>query len=178
MSSSKGQSKVGSVTRRQVVVGIAAASLTSVLPMSYAFASDPISGPLLKTSSFLTGIPLDKSYIQLSLQIWNALTVDLKNREEIKWYNLIDAIAALPDDATDAQVEKTLRDMGPKAVARAQKLARVWYTGKIKQDDGVVHVINYDEALVWRACDFTKPPLTCGGPFGYWAKPYEGGKSS
>lgn len=31
--------------------------------------------------------------------------------------------------------------------------------------------INYDEALTWQACSFTKPSATCGGPFGYWQDP-------
>jgi hypothetical protein len=43
----------------------------------------------------------------------------------------------------------------------------------MSQDGGenpkVSKVVTYNDALAWTVCfDFTKPPATCGGPFGYW----------
>jgi hypothetical protein len=38
----------------------------------------------------------------------------------------------------------------------------------VNLQSAIIGQINYDEALTWQACTFTKPSATCGGPFGYW----------
>lgn len=177
MSNHKGRSNLKSRTRRQFIVGLGALSTTALFPFKPLFASSHPVDPFLKASSILTGIPLDKSYTQLGVQIWGALIMSMNKSEKKDMESLVFKFAQLPNDTTDMAIKKKLKRMGPNAIAVARKIARVWYTGRIKQPTGRIEVINYDEALVWQACDFTKPPVTCGGSFGYWKNPYQGGRT-
>jgi len=45
-----------------------------------------------------------------------------------------------------------------------------WYSGVYLTKEGEV-VATFNDALVWGALDFTKPPGNCGGETGYWSKP-------
>ncbi|PHS78539.1 MAG: hypothetical protein COB59_06620 [Rhodospirillaceae bacterium] len=175
MSNHKGRSKLTSRTRRQFIVGLGALSTTALLPFKPLLAGENPIEPFLKVSSLLTGIALDKTYTELGNTIWSAVILSMLLPERNDMESLISKLAKLPNDATDIAVEKQLKRMHPNLRAIARKIARVWYTGRITYRFGRVVVINYDEALVWRACDFTKPPVTCGGEFGYWNKPYQGG---
>jgi len=175
MSNHKVESKAGLVTRRQVVTGLAVAGVASTLPSSRLFAADLNVDKFLKVSALLTGIALDKSYIQLGNTIWDQVTRDASPSVLRQWKDIINRLAYLPSGASSDDIKNTLRSVGPIATPMAMQLTKVWYTGRIERTSGVFEVINYDEALVWQACDFTKPPVTCGGPFGYWAKPYSKG---
>jgi len=158
--------------RRQVMAGMAAASVVSALPVGAAAAVGNPVFAFLRVSSLVTGIPLDKSYTQLGETILAALLSGEDNDGIAEWAVLTERLEALSDEASGEAIEQALT---PSLLAKARKLARVWYTGQIERADGRIDVIDYDDALVWRACAWTKPPATCGGPFGYWQKPYKGG---
>ncbi|WP_419799320.1 MAG: sugar dehydrogenase complex small subunit [Terasakiella sp.] len=166
------------LSRRRFIQGVAgssAAILTSGIP-NLAHASDMI--PFLKASSLLCGIELDRSYIQLGERIYRALTHGARPQDLKYWQRLINVLAKLPIKTTEKHLHQKLKSMGPHYLEKARLLARVWYTGRIERTTGpgitTFEVITYDEALVWQACTFTKPPVTCGGHFGYWQHPYSG----
>ena len=185
MTNHKGRTKLHSRTRRQFIVGLGALSTTAFLPFKPLLAgSDPIES-FLKVSALLTGISLDKTYLELGNKILSALILSMILSERKDMETLISALSQLPDNTSDSVLEKQLKRMSPAIRRIAEKIAKVWYTGRITYRFSIarrrlhrVEVINYDEALVWRACDFTKPPVTCGGEFGYWQKPYQRGASS
>jgi hypothetical protein len=53
-----------------------------------------------------------------------------------------------------------------------REIIQVWYTGTYKSGkEG--RVAAYREALMWKAMG-TPAPGTCGGAFGFWARPPEG----
>jgi len=153
------------------MAGMAAASVVSALPMGAAAAVGKPIFAFLRVSSLVTGIPLDKSYTQLGETILAALLSGEDENGIVEWAELTESLETLPDDVSEIDIEKALT---PSQLAMARKLARVWYTGQIERADGRIDVIDYDDALVWRACAWTKPPATCGGTFGYWQKPYKG----
>lgn len=159
--------------RRQVLAGMAAASVVSALPTGVSAAvGNPIFA-FLRVSSLITGIPLDKSYTQLGETILAALLSGEDDDGIAEWAELTERLEDLSNDASGEAIEQALT---PSLLAKVRKLARVWYTGQIERADGRIDVIDYDEALVWRACAWTKPPATCGGPFGYWNHPDKGGR--
>jgi hypothetical protein len=55
---------------------------------------------------------------------------------------------------------------GPLALTSA--ILADWFSGVA---GGATVSETWDDALAWKACTFTKPPATCGGQTGYWAKP-------
>ena len=59
-------------------------------------------------------------------------------------------------------------DKGPLADSNVA----AWYSGRYPSGSGMA-VIDLNQALVWTALDFTKPPGVCGGETGYWAEPYQ-----
>jgi len=119
----------------------------------------------------LTGISLNKTYTQLGEMIWAAVLKDENTKGKAQWFDMILRLHDLPENASEKQIERALNKP---MIKKARYLARVWYTGKIINKDKSESVLFYDDALVWRACDWTKPPATCGGKFGYWAKPFVG----
>ncbi|MBC7953877.1 MAG: hypothetical protein H7Z12_18920 [Rhodospirillaceae bacterium] len=117
-------------------------------------------------SARLTGIELNGTYAQLAAQLWAEL-INLGRRDEL------DRVIRLASTAhSDDDLEHRLTESG--LMPTAQDIIRAWYTGAVTIADpgrpGMTEtkVVNYNEALVWTACSFTKPPATCGGPFGYW----------
>jgi len=158
--------------RRQVMAGMAAASVVSALPAGAAAAVGNPVFAFLRVSSLVTGVPLDKSYTQLGETILTALLSGEDDNGIAEWAELTERLEKLSNDASGQAIEQALP---PSLLAKARKLARVWYAGQIERPDGRIEVIDYDEVLVWRACAWTKPPATCGGPFGYWQKPYKEG---
>ncbi len=132
----------------------------------------------MKASSVLSGIELDRSYIQLGEHIWSALSRNATKKDLAQWNRLIQEMAKLPLSSSETRIKRKLKAMGIPYNNKAKKLARVWYTGRIWHpkgpNKGFYEVIDYDDALVWQACTFTKPPTTCGGHFGYWQHPYSG----
>ena len=45
-----------------------------------------------------------------------------------------------------------------------------WYSG-IYDTGRVKAVAGFEQALLWKALTFTKPPTDCGGETGYWSQP-------
>jgi hypothetical protein len=45
-----------------------------------------------------------------------------------------------------------------------------WYSGVYDTGQGKA-VAGFEQALLWNALTFTKPPSDCGGEMGYWSKP-------
>jgi hypothetical protein len=67
-------------------------------------------------------------------------------------------IAARHDgDALDAAIAAAGLDPAANTVVAA------WYTGIVVAPDGTRQAILWDDALVWAALDFTKPPAQCAG---------------
>ena len=152
-------------TRRDVLAGLAGATALAALPAATASASaSAIPDTFLAASSKLCGITLDKSYIQLANTIWQALTA----RGDRDLLRICRIAATAPDDAT---LERKLVN-GPLLWPQTEALISAWYTGMVPVGAPAAagsRVITYDDALAWTVCqDFTKPPATCGGPFGYW----------
>jgi hypothetical protein len=166
------------VTRRHVIGGLASIPFAASFTPTFALADAPEINKFIYASSILCGIKLDKSFIALAHQIWGALTLGATDKEKRSWRRMINQISTLPANANSRKINKALRMAGRGAKEQARLLAKVWYTGRIKRKIGpkqsTFEVINYDDALVWLACDFTKPPVTCGGHFGYWQHPFTG----
>jgi len=174
----KSQKKL-KVTRRHVIGGLASLPFMASFKPNLAMATDTGMDRFIYATSVLCAIPMDKSYIQLSAQIWHALTHKATEKDMREWRKLIDKLASLPANASSKRIKNALRLMGRGVNEKARLMAKVWYTGRIERrvlDTKLTkfEVINYDEALVWIACDFTKPPVTCGGHFGYWQHPFTG----
>lgn len=180
-----------SLERRNILKQIAVAAALAATPLSSVFAStqdQDLVIDFLEISSFLTGIELDRSYMQLghdilqllfltdfnpyhirqlSAEIKHNRTFDpfssvwnkLAHRTLTAWY--LGQIEISPKYLTNANVQRICSNLrghtNPKPLLNA--------------NGSITAMISYDEALVWQACDFTKPSATCGGPFGYWANP-------
>jgi hypothetical protein len=76
------------------------------------------------------------------------------------------------DGAPKSLAELTARGVfnNPAALALYSRILADWYSGTYDAASGTV-TQTWTGALAWKACTFTKPPATCGGPTGYWAKP-------
>lgn len=185
----RGNTGHGGATRREVLAGLAGATAVVALPMAPAVAEaatqtahqattavPAMPDSFLAASSKLCGLPLDKSYLQLAGTIWQALAA----RDGRTFVEICRIAAAAPDEATLRRRLVDNRRLWPKTEA----LISAWYTGMVPAAPATApgtgsacpepqttanRVITFDEALAWTACeDFTKPPATCGGPFGYW----------
>jgi hypothetical protein len=142
------------VDRRAVLAGAAA---LAVLPTFAWGAGPPPVDAILQASSKLTGIDLDRSYIQLADAYWRALT---RTAGDSRFATLVSLVVEVS--------EKTLPEAIRKAglEGQAQALTMAWYSGMV---DNVV--ITYDDAVAWQAAPYTKPAASCGGLFGYWNAP-------
>ena len=162
--------KARPVSRRAFVIGLSAATALSTLPVSLAAAIRPPIKLFLRASALITGIPLDNSYIQLGEQVWRAVTAGAKSQELEQWVALANDVGKMASETSDGDLHAVLKSGDGNQLLLARKLAGVWYTGykggAVDTENGTV--LTYDDALVWRACAWTKPPATCGGPFGYW----------
>jgi hypothetical protein len=49
-------------------------------------------------------------------------------------------------------------------------IVAAWYSGVYDTGQGKA-VAGFEQALLWNAMTFTKPPSDCGGETGYWSKP-------
>ena len=78
-------------------------------------------------------------------------------------------IASSDPPKTLAQLSAKGVFAAPESLALTSLILAHWFSGTYSQDRGVV-TQTWDTALAWRACTFTKPPATCGGQIGYWAK--------
>jgi hypothetical protein len=54
----------------------------------------------------------------------------------------------------------------------ANTIVAGWYTGESPLPDAD-EVLEYTDALIWDAMDYSKPMAYCGGATGYWADPPE-----
>jgi len=78
------------------------------------------------------------------------------------WY--LSQVSLTEQDRFNPLVQK----LCPNLSSKQEHLA--WSNDKsVNLQSAIIGQINYDEALTWQACQFTKPSATCGGPFGYWA---------
>jgi hypothetical protein len=57
----------------------------------------------------------------------------------------------------------------PESLALTSQILSVWFSGTVFGKDGMT-TQTWQGALAWDVCTFTKPPATCGGLTGYWAK--------
>jgi hypothetical protein len=148
--------------RRDVLSALASAGALALAPASAVAAMvDGRNGgitPLLAISSKLTGIELDASYLDLARTVWDALAP----------VHGVPALESLVRVVAHAAPDRPLKDVLVEhgLLSVAQALTSTWYTGASATVGGPV--LFYDDALMWRACAFTKPPATCGGEFGYW----------
>lgn len=147
----------------------------------------------LSLSSLLTGIKLDASYMQLGQDI--LFLLGLNYQFSLQYESLFLSFNAIENHNQDAA--NTLLQHHPyvtKSILKAWYLSQVELTEQDRtnplvqalcpnlteqdtflaqrqpgyQQQRIIGQINYDEALTWQACLFTKPSATCGGPFGYW----------
>jgi hypothetical protein len=63
-------------------------------------------------------------------------------------------------------------DPGLSGTALADEIVAAWYSGSYATRAGVA-AIDINDALLWKALDFTKPRGVCGSATGYWAEPYQ-----
>lgn len=59
-------------------------------------------------------------------------------------------------------------DPGRSRLKIANAVLAAWYSG-LSPVPGATEVTGYNEALVWDALSYTKPPGSCGGETGYWS---------
>lgn len=165
----------GGPRRRTVLAGLAAAGAAAGLPGCAVAPAQGCAGgcpaDFLQASSHLTGIALDGSYNQMGAELWAEL---IKLEGAAKLLETVDTVNRFAD-GDDAHLAATLAFVG--LTSHARRIIRAWYTGMVEIPDPgrpgltTTAVVTYNDAVVWRACDFTKPPATCGGPFGYWHEP-------
>lgn len=156
----------GGLTRRQAMQGAAALALAASAAVPGAATASPAFGPIpamppgmLAASSRLTGVELDRSYLEIASAVWTAL---VERQGAAALTALVETLAARP-----GRPPSTEDLLAAGLMPAAQALAETWYTGTV---DGGQTVLFYDQALMWRSCAFTKPPANCGGPFGYWSE--------
>ena len=120
--------------------------------------------------------------MQMADTLWALLALD----GHVKLRLLVAAVNSAPE----GRLDQILKALGLRKIARTVMTA--WYSGSVQvpakyaadplvkrltgetaagSKQPVTVVFNYDEALVWQACRFTKASATCGGPFGYWHLP-------
>lgn len=163
------------VSRRSFVAGGTAALVATSLPAGAAIKPDDNVVNFMKTAAVLTGIEINKSYFQLAEVFMKALDEVTTSEEQAIRKDLVEYFKDKPLGMSGDEITSLLKSKGDGYIDQGKKIAKLWYTGKITLKDGSERVITYDEALVWQACDFTKPPATCGGLFGYWQHPYAKG---
>jgi antitoxin component of RelBE/YafQ-DinJ toxin-antitoxin module len=163
-----------SPNRRQILGGLGAAGALGGLGLSLGTSTsaqaaepeiDQTVDLFLQASARITGIPLDRSYVELAETIFAALTESKHPRRTID--KVTQTVLSSGQDWHQALTRQNL-------ITPAQDIALIWYTGMTDyrpNDTSTSTVITYDNALAWRACSFTKPPANCGGPFGYWYDP-------
>ena len=149
----------------------------------------------LSLSSLLTGVKLDLSYLQIGQDILQLLKLDYQFNLQyesllLSFESQSQADQVNPDTLSQSHASPV------KKILKAWYLSQVNLTEKDRfnplvqklcpnlreplagvstpQDEArmqqeIIGQINYDEALTWQACHFTKPAATCGGPFGYWS---------
>lgn len=85
-----------------------------------------------------------------------------------------DVAAAMLKAYSSLDKESDLASMaaGTKNPELANSLVAAWYTGESPNPDDL-QVLDYTDALIWQAMDYTKPMGYCGGTVGYWADPPE-----
>lgn len=149
-------------TRRDLLAGMTGLAALAALPTAAGAAAASV--PLLEASAKLTGIPLDLADLNLARTVWAAL-------EPAYGTPVLERLVLTILDAPDSRpLKDVLLEQG--LLPAAQAVAATWYTGASAADGGQT-VLFYNDALMWRSCTFTKPPATCGGPFGYWAQAYQ-----
>lgn len=78
------------------------------------------------------------------------------------WY--LSQVSLTEQDRANPLVQKLCPNL-----ASQQEHLKTSNDKSVNLQSAIIGQINYDEALTWQACKFTKPSATCGGPFGYWS---------
>ena len=71
--------------------------------------------------------------------------------------------------STLAELARTDVFADPGSLATTSQILADWFSGTYGGSSGPV-TATWSGALAWRSCTFTKPPASCGGAMGYWAK--------
>ncbi|WP_448203551.1 sugar dehydrogenase complex small subunit [Azospirillum sp. sgz302134] len=155
-------------SRRDILAGMAGIAATALAPAAlHAPAAAPAAAaasPLMQASEKLTGVRLGASYLDLAQTVWDTLA-------PVHGAPVLEKLVRVVNDAPSGRpLKDVLLEHG--LLPAAQALTATWYTGASAADGGQT-VLFYNDALMWRACAFTKPPATCGGFFGYWEQAYQ-----
>lgn len=78
-------------------------------------------------------------------------------------------LAGLLAGSTPGRLQALLGGARPDSPLAGTVVA-AWYSGMLELH-GTTRLLAYNDALLWQAMPFTKPPGRCGGATGYWADP-------
>ena len=137
--------------RRQVLALFAAAAGVALLPPAAAVGAP--TADFLAASNTLNGLPSDLDPAILD-RMFRALR-EAVGTEPLR--HLAAVVARHDGDALDAAIAAAGLDQAANTVVAA------WYSGIVTAPDGTRRAILRDDALVWTALDFTKPPAQCAG---------------
>lgn len=139
--------QTGPLTRRSFLLATSAVSVLSLAPLTTWALS-----PSFDVEAF---IALSEEQVGSTDLPKDIATAMLKAYSGIGKENALAALAA-----------------GKKDPDLTNSLVTAWYTGE-SPDPNDLRVLDYTEALIWQAMDYTKPMGYCGGAVGYWADPPE-----
>lgn len=135
------------LTRRSLLLGASAVSVLSLVPLpAWALTSD------FDIDAFLALSEKQVGQTDLSKDIATAM---------LKAYSGLGKEKALADLAAGHENQEL-----------SNSIVTAWYTGESPNPDDL-QVLDYTDALIWDAIDYTKPMGYCGGEVGYWADPPE-----
>lgn len=169
-------------SRRTFLVTAAAAASAGALGACARGANAPQGGPASPAASttsspdldhFMTLSALLTGYAALDQAAGAAYLQNLRGDPQLSpgVDDLFMRSGVTSDGAPKTLAELTARGVfnNPAALALYSRILADWYSGTYDAASGTV-TQTWTGALAWKACTFTKPPATCGGPTGYWAK--------
>lgn len=128
---------------------------------------DPDLTRFLALSSVLTGFDgLDPTVGSLYLA---AIRADAARSKALDALVERSGIASAKPPSSPAELARSGIFTDPATLATTSQILADWFSGTYAGPNGPV-TATWSQALAWRACRFTKPPATCGGAMGYWAK--------
>jgi hypothetical protein len=139
------------ITRRSFMAGASAGALVAGFP--------PLAGAQ-------QAVTVDQ-FLAISSRLTEAATTDLDSTMAAK---LLDGFIST---GRGSGLSLLAEDATLRVGTVADDIVAAWYSGLYDTATGPA-VAGFNEALLWNALDFTKPPGTCGGETGYWADPPQG----
>jgi hypothetical protein len=134
------------ITRRSFMAGASALAMAAGFP--------PLAGAQQR-------VTVDQ-FLAISARLTQAAATDLDTTMAGK---LLDGFIAMGrESGLSLLAEDATLDVG----TVADDIVAAWYSGLYDAQYGPA-VAGFNEALLWNALDFTKPPGTCGGETGYWS---------